>query len=113
MNSMESKQNGSDKDRLMTDVHAVLTDAEELLYATANQGGEKVTAIRAKMTARLSDAREKFMATERQVVEKTRAAAKATDEYVHENPWQSVLIASGVGFIVGFIVHRMVSPQKS
>lgn len=113
MNNIESKQNGNDKDRLMTDVHAVLTDAEELLHATANQGGEKVTAIRAKMTARLSDAKEKFMAAEQQVVEKAKAAAKATDEYVQTNPWQSVLIASGVGFVIGFIVHRMVSPPKS
>jgi ElaB/YqjD/DUF883 family membrane-anchored ribosome-binding protein len=113
MNSIESKQNGSDKDRLMTDVHAVLTDAEELLHATVNQGGEKVTAIRAKMAARLSDAKEKFMVAERQVVEKTKAAAKATDEYVQENPWQSVLIASGVGFVIGFIVHRLVSSPKS
>jgi ElaB/YqjD/DUF883 family membrane-anchored ribosome-binding protein len=113
MNSIESKQNGSDKDRLMSDVNAVLSDAEELLHATANQGGEKVTAIRAKMTARLSDAKERFMAAEQQVVEKAKAAAKATDEYVQTNPWQSVLIASGVGFVIGFIVHRMVSPQKS
>jgi len=113
MNSTESKQNGGDKDRLITDVHAVLADAEELLHATANQGGEKVTAIRAKMAARLSDAKESFLVAQRQIVDKTKAAAKATDEYVQENPWQSVLIASGVGFVVGFIVHRLVATSKS
>ena len=32
------------------------------------------------------------------VVEKTKAAARATDDYVHDNPRKSVGIAAGVGF---------------
>jgi ElaB/YqjD/DUF883 family membrane-anchored ribosome-binding protein len=65
------------------------------------------------MAARLSDAKESFLATERQFVGKTKAAAKATDEYVQENPWQSALIAGGVGFVLGFIVQRLVATPKS
>ena len=64
------------------------------------------------MTERLADAKARLLAAERQIVEKTRAAAKATDDYVNENPWQSVLVAGGVGFILGFIVHRMASSSK-
>ena|SRR5690349_12582369 len=101
------------KDKLITDVQAVLADAEELMGATANQGGEKVAAIRAKMTARLADAKDKLLDVERAVMQKAKAAAKATDAYVQDNPWQSVLIAGGVGFVVGFIVHRLVAAPKS
>jgi len=39
-------------------------------------------------------------------VERTRAAAQATDDYVHDNPWQAVSIGAGVGFLVGFILGR-------
>ena len=40
------------------------------------------------------------------VVDKTRAAARATDEYVKENPWQAVGVAAGIGFLIGVIVSR-------
>ena len=110
---MNAQLKPTDKSRLVTDVQAVLADAEELMGATANQGGEKVAAIRAKMTARLADAKDKLLEVEREVVQKAKAAAKATDAYVQGNPWQSVLIAGGVGFALGFIVHRLVAPPKS
>ncbi len=110
---MNAQLKTNDKDKLVTDMHAVLADAEELMSATASQGGEKVAAIRAKMTARLADAKDKLQDVEREVMEKAKAAAKATDAYVQGNPWQSVLIAGGVGFVVGFIVHRLIAAPKS
>jgi|SRR5579863_3236394 len=110
---MNAQLRSNDKDRLVTDVQAVLAEAEELMSATANQGGEKIAAIRAKMTTRLADAKETMLDVERQVLEKAKAAAKATDAYVQGNPWQSVLIAGGVGFLAGIIVHRLVAAPKS
>jgi ElaB/YqjD/DUF883 family membrane-anchored ribosome-binding protein len=40
------------------------------------------------------------------VVGKAKVAAKATDDYVHENPWKSIGIAAGVGFLLGMLVSR-------
>jgi len=40
------------------------------------------------------------------VVDKAKVAAKATDEYVHDNPWKSIGIAAGVGLLVGAIIGR-------
>jgi ElaB/YqjD/DUF883 family membrane-anchored ribosome-binding protein len=37
-------------------------------------------------------------------MEKTRYAAETTDQYVHENPWQVVGIAAGLGFIIGLLM---------
>ena len=37
------------------------------------------------------------------VVSKTREAATTTDHYVHENPWQVVGIAAGLGFVLGLL----------
>ena len=39
-------------------------------------------------------------------VSPARAAARATDELVHENPWQSVAIAAAVGFFLGWLSGR-------
>jgi hypothetical protein len=37
---------------------------------------------------------------------KTKAAAKATDVYVHENPWHSVGMAASIGVVVGLLIGR-------
>ena len=45
------------------------------------------------------------------VTDKTKAAAEATDAYVHENPWRVVGIATGVGLIVGLLLGRSGSDE--
>ena len=94
------------KEKLMQDMRVVVEDAEELLKATAGQAGEKVAAARERIQENLGVAKERLAVAERAVVEKTKQAAKATDEYVHENPWRAVGIAAGAGFIVGLLVGR-------
>ena len=94
------------QERLVTDIRAVIADAEEILHATADQTGEKIATLRARIHDRLLDARERLTAAEIMLVDKTRAAARATDDYVHENPWQAVGIGAGVGFLIGFILGR-------
>lgn len=39
-------------------------------------------------------------------MEKGRAAAEATDAYVHENPWTTMGIAAGLGLVVGLLLGR-------
>ena len=94
------------KERLMQDLRIVVSDAEELLRATASQAGEKVSAARERIQENLAVAKERLAEAQHQVVEKTRAAAKATDEYVHENPWKAVGIAAGVGLVIGMLISR-------
>jgi len=99
-----SSQEPSNNEKLITDIKAVVSDAEAVLSATAGQTGEKVAELRASLTAKIADAKVKLVAAEQAVVEKAKQAAKATDEYVHENPWQSVIIAGGVGFLIGYLI---------
>lgn len=94
------------KEKLMQDLRVVVRDAEELLRATAGQAGDKVASARERVQESLAVAKERLIAAEHAVVEKTKQAAKATDEYVHENPWKSVGIAAGVGLIVGMLISR-------
>ena len=94
------------KEKLAADLKVVVADAEELLRATASQAGEKVSAARERIQASLATARVKLTEVERVVVDKTRQAAKATDEYVHEYPWRSVGIAAAIGFVLGVLISR-------
>lgn len=94
------------RDKLVADLRMVVSDAEELLKLTAGQAGEKVAAIRDKVQKGLEQAKTKLVEIESKAVEKTKAAARATDNYVHENPWKSVGVAAAVGFLVGLLVGR-------
>lgn len=96
----------TDNEQLVQDIKAVVADAEAILSATAGKTGEEVAEMRAAVTAKLADAKARVVAMEEAVVEKAKQAAKATDEYVHENPWQSVIIAGGIGFLIGYLVSR-------
>ncbi|HEU0282748.1 MAG TPA: DUF883 family protein [Gallionella sp.] len=94
------------KEKLMQDLRVVVSDAEELLRATAGQAGEKVSAARERIQENLAAATVRLAAAQETVAAKTKQAAKATDEYVHENPWKAVGIAAGVGLIVGMLISR-------
>lgn len=97
---------GVSKEKLLQDLRAVVIDAEELLRATASQTGEKVSAIRERIQANLVAARARLEDAEALMLEKTKEAARATDEYVHDHPWRAVGIAAGVGLVVGMLISR-------
>ena len=40
------------------------------------------------------------------VADRAKAAARATDDFVHDNPWKAIGIAAGVGFLLGLLVNR-------
>ncbi len=101
-----SVKNEVSKEKLMQDLHLVMTDAEELLRATASHTGEKVSAARERIQESLSATKERLVAAQKQVTEKARQAAKVTDEYVHENPWKAVGIGAGAGLIIGMLISR-------
>ena len=94
------------KDKLITDFKAVMADTEELLQATANQAGEKVTVARGRVQERLRSAREELDRAEAMVMNRTKAAARATDGYVHDNPWTIAGVCAGVGLLIGMLISR-------
>ncbi len=93
-------------DDLITDFKEVVADAEALLKATANQSGEKLTEVRARAEESLRVAKARIVEVQSALFAKTREAAKATDVYVHENPWNAVSVAAGVGLVIGWLIGR-------
>ena len=94
------------KDKLVADMKVVIADAEELLKATASAAGDRVSAARTRMEDSLRTARVKLAEAQEVVVDKAKAAARATDDYVHDHPWQAIGIAAAVGVVVGLLMNR-------
>ncbi|HMV06468.1 MAG TPA: DUF883 family protein [Accumulibacter sp.] len=94
------------KQKLVSDMKVVVADAEEILRATAGVAGEKMGDLRERIGERLRDAKIRLADAEAALVDRTKAAARATDDYVHENPWRAVGIAAGIGLLLGVIIGR-------
>jgi ElaB/YqjD/DUF883 family membrane-anchored ribosome-binding protein len=94
------------KEKLIQDFRLVVADTEELLRATAGVAGEKISVARERMQENLVNAKARLASAEEDVIAKTKEAAKATDEYVHENPWTAIGVAASVGVIVGMLIGR-------
>jgi ElaB/YqjD/DUF883 family membrane-anchored ribosome-binding protein len=92
--------------KLVEDLKAVVADAEELLKATASQTEERIAAARAKAEESLKAAKARLAEQEGAVMAKTRAAARATEDYVRANPWRAVGIAAGAGFVLCLLTIR-------
>ena len=98
--------NASNKQKLVADMKVVVADAEEILRATAGVAGEKMAELRERISEHLRDVKVRIADAEDVLVDKTKAAARATDDFVNENPWQAVGIAAGVGVLLGIIIGR-------
>ena len=94
------------KEKLVSDMKVVVSDAEEILRATTGVAGDKIGELRERIAERLRDAKVRIADAEDMLVDRTKAAARATDDYVNDNPWRAGGIAAGVGLLLGIIIGR-------
>ena len=92
--------------RLKDDLAAVLRDAEVLMQASAEYGGEKTAAARARIRESLDAAKRRLHEAEQAAVRHGEDAVHATEDYTRKNPWQALGIAAGIGLVIGVLVAR-------
>ena len=93
-------------DQLAADLKTVMQDAEALLKATSAQTGEKIQEIRAHAEESLQQARARLSEVEEEALRRAREITDSAEDYVRENPWQSVGIAAGAGLLLGLLLSR-------
>jgi ElaB/YqjD/DUF883 family membrane-anchored ribosome-binding protein len=83
-----------------------LSEAETLLNQAATETGERASDLRAQVEAKLRSAKLKLQDLQDDAIDRAKAAARVTDDYVRDNPWQAIGAAAAVGFLVGVLVSR-------
>jgi ElaB/YqjD/DUF883 family membrane-anchored ribosome-binding protein len=106
MNGDAMNDNSVNRDKFVQDMKLVISDAEELLRATASQAGEQISVARERIKDSLHEAKVKLAEADAVVRERARQAARYTDDYVHENPWRSIGVAAGIGLLLGLMLGR-------
>lgn len=91
---------------LLDESQDILEQTESLLREAAGATGEEARRLQEKIAAGLRSARERLGEAEQQAIAKAKLAAKATDEYVHENPWKAIGIGAAVGVVIGMLIVR-------
>ncbi len=82
-------------DKLMDELRAVVAAAEELLGASASQGGERLEEVRARTEEALRAARSRLEGAGRQL-----------EEQVRRHPLPAVGIAAALGVVLGILISR-------
>lgn len=102
----EDRMAKTGREKLLADFQAVIADTEELMKSVSSDSAGKTQALRDKVQENLKQAREYLQDIEEAVVDKSKVAARATDEYVHENAWRTVGIAVGLGILIGMLLRN-------
>lgn len=103
---MNAKTISTLADEVESDLNKSLSGAESLLVQAANATGEKAAELRSRALEQLKALRERLSEAQSAALEKGKAAAHATDDYVHDNPWRSILAAASLGVVVGLLISR-------
>lgn len=96
----------SARDKLLDDLRTVVSDAEQWLRQGSHLTGEELMAAKERFERTLRIAKDDLIKFEEAVLARTKEAAKATDEYVHENPWKAAGIGAAVGIAIGYLISR-------
>ena len=106
---MSETKTVDDKQQLLNEFNAIVSETERLLSAKAPPGemaDREVSAFDVKIDENLKAARERLEQLEDVVLQRAKAAMKSTDTFVREHPWQAVGIAAGIGLLLGLLLKR-------
>lgn len=92
-------------DHLLEDLKSVVKEAESWLSSSTLTGAD-LKAAKAKFERAITCAKEEVLRYQDLVVDTTKKSVKATDDYVHENPWRSIAISASIGLLLGAVVSR-------
>lgn len=96
----------TNNETLLDQSQVILQEAELLLQEASQAGGKDAEALYARAVERLRSAKTRLVEVEQVAVAKAKQAAKVTDAYVHEHPWQAIGAAAAIGALVGMLISR-------
>ena len=94
------------KERLARDLRVVVDDAEQLMRLTVKDAGQTYEEARTRLQQSLQTAKANLVKAEEAIALRAKEAARATDDYVRQHPWESIGVGAGIGFLIGLLLSR-------
>jgi ElaB/YqjD/DUF883 family membrane-anchored ribosome-binding protein len=94
--------------KLVTDFKVLIDDAEGLIKASATEAGSRIGGLRHRLEKRLEDRKSARTTTtaNKTWLETVEDAKMQTESYLREHAWAGLLLAVGVGALLGMLVRR-------
>jgi ElaB/YqjD/DUF883 family membrane-anchored ribosome-binding protein len=103
---MIAAKSGRGRKSTVKDFSDALDDANTLLREAAAETGERASDLRSQVAAKLLSAKLKLQDLQDDAVDRAKAAARVTDDFVRDNPWQAMGAAAALGFLGGVLISR-------
>ena len=84
------------------ELRSLAENARALMVATADVCGDEVAVARERLASALENSKELYGRAR----ERTLNGARAADHVLRDNPYQVVVLALGVGAVIGFFAAR-------
>jgi len=94
------------RSKLVDEFSAVVSEAEDMLKRAANETGDKAKDLRTQVEGKLLTAKLRLQELQGQAVDRAKETARATDDLVHDHPWQAIGVAAAVGIVIGLLMNR-------
>jgi ElaB/YqjD/DUF883 family membrane-anchored ribosome-binding protein len=95
-----------DAEQLYEHLQTVIRDSDALIKASASYAGDKIDQARTQAEESLAAAKERLADVQDGLMIQGREYALKGDQYVRDNPWQSVGFAALAGFVFGALLLR-------
>lgn len=103
---MKNSRVDNEKENVIETVRASLADAESLMREAAVATGDTAAELRERTLTSIRRTREALHDAQDAMYERGRRAVCATDDYVHDNPWQAIGVAGVTGLLLGVLIAR-------
>ncbi len=88
------------------DVKGLVREAQDLFREATSITGDKAEDLRAKGIHLLETALASAHDAQVAVIDTSKEAFEATDDFVKDNPWKAVAVSAGIGLLVGLLIAR-------
>jgi ElaB/YqjD/DUF883 family membrane-anchored ribosome-binding protein len=96
----------SSRAKIADEFATAMSEAQDMLQRAASETGDRARDLRSQVETKLLHAKLRLQELEGEAVDRARDAARATDDYVHDHPWQAIGVAAAAGFLVGLLMNR-------
>ena len=106
-------ENGArNSESVVVELSRIVAQAEELLKTLGEEGGAAAEAVRQRVVRTVNQAKVKLADASTRARGAANDAAKATDRYVHDNPWKSIAYGAAAGAAVAIIVSALLRSDE-
>lgn len=102
VNQMSSKTEAA-REKLFDHLKTLVEDIEELLTATAEQSGDRISLLRDRLIESLAQGK-RTLRQGRKILQGSRDRAETAIAYTRENPWALFGVAVGAGAALAFFL---------